>query len=303
MRQLATLVTVADSGSLRRAAATLGLSQPAMSKTLRALEDAFDRPLFTRDAPGLRETPHGSAVIHYARRLMRDLGALAQTLEAIDSGAGGRLRIGVIPYVATDWLHAVIERMLQAPPAVLQVVEGATDILVDALRRRELDCVIGRVTPALASDDLRTRVLFHQHLRVLARAGHRLLRRGRPTSLKTLAAHEWLLPPTSTPTRQLFDQAFLRAGLPRPRVRVETYALHLVTQLLSISDALAAVPNDIAEQCVRGGGFGMLSHAWELPPVCLVWLSRDEDNALIRRLAQAVAIAPPERPRSTRARA
>lgn len=293
LRQLAALIAIADAGSLRAAAAALGLSQPALSKTLRELESVFERPLFARESRGLRQTPHGAAAIAYARRLMQDLGALAQELDAVDAGAGGRLRIGVIPYVATDWLHRALGQMLAAPPVALQVVEGATDELVARLRRRELDCVVGRVTPSLAGDGLETRRLFRQTLRILVRSGHPLLRARRSPGLRDLAGYEWLLAPATTPTRQLLDQVFVQAGLAPPRVRLETYALPVVQRFVAASDALAAVPNDIAEQCVRHGGFRVLPQAWQLPPVCLVWLARDRDHPLIRRFGDAAALAPP----------
>lgn len=290
MRQLATLIAVADAGSLRSAAVALGLSQPALSKTLRELETVFDRPLFVRESRGLRQTPHGAAVIEYARRLMRDVDALAHTLDVVDSGAGGRLRIGVIPYVATDWLHGTLERLLRDPPLALQVLEGATDVLVGWLRQRQLDCVIGRVTPMIASEDLETRTLFQQTLRIIVRAGHPLLRRRRKLALDDLLDCKWLLAPSTTPTRQLIDQVFVQAGLSLPRVRLETYSLPIIQSFLASGDELAAVPNDIAEQCARRGGYKILPFSWQLPPVCLVWLKRDQDSPLIRRFSEAAGL-------------
>lgn len=290
MRQLATLIAVADAGSLRSATVVLGFSQPALSKTLRELETVFDRPLFVRESRGLRQTPHGVAVIEYARRLMRDVDALAHTLAAVDSGAGGRLRVGVIPYVATDWLHGTIERVLQHPSLNLLVLEGATDVLVGWLRQRQLDCVIGRVTPTIASEDLETRRIFQQTLRVIVRTGHPLLSRRGNMALNDLLDYEWLLAPSTTPTRQLIDQVFVQAGLPLPRVRLETYCLPIIQSFLTAGDALAAVPNDIAEQCVRRGGYKILPFSWQLPPVCLVWLKRDQTSPLIRRFSEAVGL-------------
>lgn len=290
MRQLAALIVIADAGSLRGAAAKLGLSQPALSKTLRELEAVFDRPLFVRESRGLRQTSHGTAVIEYARRLICDVDALAHALDAVDSGAGGRLRLGVIPYVSTDWLRRTIDRVLQDPPLALQVLEGATDVLVELLRRRELDCVIGRVTPKIAGEDLETRAIFQQTLRIIVRAGHPLLRSRTRSALANLLEYEWLLAPVTTPTRQMIDQVFIQAGLQRPRVRLETYSLAIIQNVLASGDALAAVPNDIAEQCARQGDYKLLSFSWPLPPVCLVWLKRDQCSPLIRRISEAVGL-------------
>lgn len=182
-RQLATLVAIAEAGSLRRAAAAMGVSQPALSKALRELEGGVGRALFTRSGRGLVATPHGQAMVDHARRLLNDVDGLASALEAVDGGAGGRLRLGVIPYVSSDWLCGVASRLLdEHPPMSLQISEAATDALLEALRHRQLDAVVGRITPANAGDDLAWRPVFEQTLRVVVRAQHPLLRRGSPSA-------------------------------------------------------------------------------------------------------------------------
>jgi DNA-binding transcriptional LysR family regulator len=292
LRQLATLVSVAQAGSLRRAAAALRVSQPAMSKTLRELEAVFGRRLFVREARGLRATPHGAAVIDYARRLLRDVDALSATLDAVDSGAGGRLRIGVIPFLPLDWLQRVLDSLIEGQPAIVpQVVEGGTDLLVEWLRRRDLDCMIGRVTPVLAGGDLETRRMFDQTLRVVARSAHPLLRRGRRLALEDLAGWDWILPARSTPTRQAIDRVFVEAGLPPPRARLESYSLQIFQRFLPASDTLAAIPEDTAQRWIRLGGLRALPFTWAVPAICMVWLKRDDDSPLVRRFAEAAGRA------------
>lgn len=292
LRQLATLVAVAQAGSLRRAAAALRVSQPALSKALRELESVFGRRLFEREARGLRATPHGAAVVDYARRLLRDVEALSATLEAVDSGAGGRLRIGVIPFLPLDWLQEVLESLLQGQPAIApQVMEGGTDLLVEWLRRRDLDCMVGRMTPALAGDDLETRRVFDQTLRVVARSGHPLLRRRGKLALEDLVGWDWILPARSTPTRQAVDRVFVEAGLPVPRARLESYSLQIFQRFVPAGDALAAIPEDTAQRWIRQGELKALPFSWAVPAIFTVWLKRDDDSPLIRRFAEAAGRA------------
>jgi DNA-binding transcriptional LysR family regulator len=292
LRQLSALVAVADAASLRKAALALQVSQPALSKTVRELEASFGRALFVRDAKGLKETAHGAAVIQYARRMLREADGIAHALDAIDAGAGGRIRIGTIPTVSVAWLDALVGRLLGSdPPVALQVAEGSTDVLVGALRRRELDCVIGRITPAIVGDDLNTRAVFQQKLRILARAGHPALRGHRAPALKHLVGHPWVLTPPSTPLRQVIDRAFVNEGLPPPIARLETYSLPLILSRVANGDALAAVPDDIAQACAKQGRLRMLPFAWALPPVCLMWLKRDDGVPLLRRFVELAAQA------------
>lgn len=288
MRQLATLVAVADAGSLRRAATTLAVTQPSLSKVLRELESSVGRSLFVRTRQGLVPTRHGVVTIEEARRVLRDVDALAETLHAVDQGAEGRLRLGVIPYVSSDWLRGVISRLVQAePPVFLQVTEAATDGLLEALRARRLDCVVGRITAGNSGVDLAWRPVFEQSLRVVARAKHPLLRRGRRPMLAHLADQEWILPPVGTPTRHLVEHLFNAAGLPAPQTRLETYSLPVIESFVAHGDALAAVPDDIARQLERRGEIRPLPFRWAMPPICLAWLAGHEPSPIIRRFEQA----------------
>jgi DNA-binding transcriptional LysR family regulator len=289
------LVTVADAGGLRRGASKLGVSQPALSKALRELESTVGRPLFLRSRQGLQPTAHGVATIEHARRLLRDVDALSATLDAVDVGAGGRLRLGVIPNVSSDWLRAIATRLVEGAPAVaLQVVESATDVLLDALRQHKLDCLVGRITPANAGAELSWRPVFEQTLRVVARAGHPLLRRGPNPLLAHLAAQQWVLPPATTPTRELLDHVFIAAGLPKLQTRLETHSLPLIESLVSKGDYLAAVPDDIARQFQRRGGIKAFGFGWKMPPICVAWLAEDEPSPLIARFAKVAVSAPTE---------
>ena len=292
VRQLATLVAIADAGSLRRAALALGVSQPALSKALRELEAGVGRRLFIRSQHGLAATLHGTAMVDYSRRLLRDVDTIAATIEAIDTGAAGRLRLGVIPYVSSDWLRTVAASLVDAShPVALRISEGATDGLLDALRRRELDCAVVRITPQSAGDDLVWRPLFEQTLRIVVRTGHPLLRRGARLALDDLTTHQWLLPPASTPTRQLLDQVFAQAGLPPPRTRLETYSLPIIENFVGNGQLLAAVPHDIARQFERGGRIKALPLRWPMPPICLAWLAGNEPSPLIERFEKAALAA------------
>lgn len=288
LRQLSTLLAIAEAVSLRGAALSLGVSQPAVSKALRDLEGTVGRALFSRTSRGLVPTAHGVVMIDHARRMGRDVEALERSLEAVDRGSSGHLRLGAIPYVSSDWLRRVTTRMVSEEPRIeLQLSEGATDRLLAALRAHELDCIVGRITPGNAGRDLVWRPLFEQTLRIVARAGHRLARRGRRLALRNLADAEWVLPERSTPTRRLLEHVFHDAGLAPPQARIETYALRIVESIVGHTDAIAAVPDDIARQFEQRGSIRALHFQWAMPPICLVWLRSANEDPLISRLARA----------------
>ena len=288
MRQWQTLLAIADAGGLRQAALTLGVSQPALSKALKDLEAAIGRPLFERSARGLTLTPHGEVVTEHARQALHALGALADALAAVDTGAGGRLRVGIIPNLSSDWMRAVAARLIGGSrPLHLQLTEGATDELLLALRGGALDAAMVRITPANAGGDLTWRPMLTQRLKVIVRTGHPLLRMGRRATLRHLLAYPWLLPPAATPTRRRLDEVFLQAGLTPPQTHLETYALPLIERFVVQEGRLAAVPDDVARQFERLGGIRALGFEWDLPPVCLAWLDGRGPQRLIHRFEQA----------------
>ena len=101
LRHLQLLVAVADEGNLKRAAADIGLSQPAATQALSELEELLEVPLFERHAKGMRITAAGLAVIPVIRHALEALQCSTDTLEALREGVSGRLRLGVITAVAS----------------------------------------------------------------------------------------------------------------------------------------------------------------------------------------------------------
>jgi DNA-binding transcriptional LysR family regulator len=145
LRHLPLLLALERQRSISRVAAEMNLSQPAVTKALREIEDIFTTPLFTRTRNGLEPTATGTAVLGHARMALADADALGRELAVIEAGLRGRLRIGAIPYTARAVLDAALAYGLNRTPRISVLVrEGTTDELVVALRQHELDCAIAR---------------------------------------------------------------------------------------------------------------------------------------------------------------
>ena len=92
-RQLLLVARLGDERHLGRAAAAMGISQPAATRLLQELEDTLGAPLFTRGARGMQPTPGGEVLLRYARQLLNDLGATRRELAALAAGLHGTLRV------------------------------------------------------------------------------------------------------------------------------------------------------------------------------------------------------------------
>lgn len=291
LKHLSLLLALDRERSVSRVAAELDLSQPAVTKALREIEDIFLVPLFARTRNGLEPTDTGVAVLAHARLAMADTTALGRELAVIGAGLRGRLRIGVIPFVAPAVLDAACTHGLQQQPRVSVLVrEGTTDELVAALRAHELDCAVAR-SFYTSGDDIMHIPLYREEptLVVPARAAARLGRGW--LDWAQLAALDWILPPAHTPIRRTINTMFATAGVAPPTPMVETYSIKTMATLLRNQPrAITIVPRAVAADLTATGSAAALPHtlSWDLPSVGVMWLRRSEHSAALTSLVDAL---------------
>jgi DNA-binding transcriptional LysR family regulator len=141
LRQLRHFVAVADDGNISRAAKKVFLSQPALSRQIKALEDEIGQCLLERQAHSIRLTPVGEALLRDARHLLQQAD---QVLErARNAGRGPRLRIGYAPSLAAGILSPAVENFTQAHPnARVELLDSSTNQMLIALESGALDVAL-----------------------------------------------------------------------------------------------------------------------------------------------------------------
>lgn len=141
-RHLRLIVELERGGSLRAAAQTLHLTQPALSKALGELEGAFGFDLFTRTPRGLTPTARGEIAVRGAAMLLAELVHLRAEAAAGDGGATV-VRIGAPPFVAQGYLPPVLARLARRePPVRVRLLEERVPLLLEALAGGELDALV-----------------------------------------------------------------------------------------------------------------------------------------------------------------
>jgi len=139
LRHLRYFVAVAETENISKAAATLRLSQPALSRQIHDLEAELKVALFERTGRNVRLTGAGEDLLAYGRRVLDQAGAFRERARAIDGGHAGVLRVGATPQTLQRLFPAIIQRFRRIMPAVeLRLTEGDADALVEALRRGDL---------------------------------------------------------------------------------------------------------------------------------------------------------------------
>ncbi len=274
LRHLQLLALLDSEGSLRAAAQVLHLSQPAVSKMLNEIEQAFDGRLFERGRRGVQPSDFGRVLIHHARIVLGEVERAASEVEAMRGGATATLRLGTLS--VTNLVPAAIVLLLaMMPGARVRIREGAVHDLLQQLRDGELDCVFGAfTTDALAhnaTDALHAEPILDDHLCALVSARHPLAR-ARKVTWAQLADGRWVAPPRAALVRQQFIAAYLHRGLVPPDPVVETMSPVTVFDLLRRDPTLIAATRFETTRLEVPTGLRRLAltERVELPPLCIL---------------------------------
>lgn len=241
-RQLRMIEALARHQSMTRAAAALGLTQPALTKSLRELEALMGEPLFERHAHGVRATATGQIVLRYARAALSDLQRLEQDLELGGEAGATSVVVGALPVAAVGLLPAVITRARAEHPGLqIRLVEGRTEILLAQLEAGEVDLVVGRLYPAAAPDGLTREALYAEPISVLARAGHPIHRLKRPTA-RDLAAYDFVLPGFSQRIGHDVEHFMAAIGLTPSAASIRSTSRGFIREMLLATDMVTVTP-------------------------------------------------------------
>ena len=291
LRQLALLQAVDRHRALGRVAADMQLSQPAITKALREVEDIFGRTLFDRTSRGVVPTPAGEAVLHYARRWLAELDATTRVLTSLEAGRGGRLRLGFTQQVPQQLMSAALTYLLgQSPRIAVMAREGTTDELVAGLVAGDLDCAIGRAYDGDASGLVQEAIYAQEPCLVVGAKNAKRLSRG-PLDWTRLAQLDWILPPPNTPMRRTYNAIFVGAGVQPPVPILETNAIRSMEMALRQEpNAIAIFARDVVEEMERAGHWAALPYRldWNLPPVSFFTLKALEGHPTVRAVRDAV---------------
>jgi DNA-binding transcriptional LysR family regulator len=240
-RHLRYFLAVAEHGSLQMAARRLGITQPALTKAIRRIEDTVGAQLFDRHAYGVRLNAYGSAFLKDAQDLDVSFRDALDRMKSLRRGISGLVTIGAGPFWQDAILPDAIAQMRQLRPDVLiKVMSGADDQLRELLKSRRLVFILAADHhPALRSEPgLVWENLMIDEYRVIADV-HHPLHRCSDVSPAQLLDYPWILPPQQTNMVGRLRLLLRSLGLSDPVPSVETESIHLKFNLMRNSDYLS----------------------------------------------------------------
>ncbi len=247
--QLEAFLHVANTGSFVGAAAESGLSQPALHRAVRDLEQVTGVPLVERRGRGVALTAHGQKMARGVRLAEREIAAGIAELSADPAGTG-RIAIGAMPLSRALVLPRALAAFARAAPgAVVDVIEGSWRELIDPLRDGVLDLTIGALRDA-APPGVVQRALFADRLAVVARVGHPLAGIAAPTR-SDLASYPWIVGSRETPLAAHWQRLF--AGGALPAAPIACGSVMVIRGLLHDTDLLTLLsPDQVALEIDAG---------------------------------------------------
>ncbi|WP_170476290.1 pca operon transcription factor PcaQ [Ruegeria arenilitoris] len=250
-RHIQCFVEICRERSLKVAAEKLYLTQPAISKTLKELEEIMEATLLVRNRAGVSLTKQGEVFLHFAEM---SLAAIQQGLTGVEQvGAQGKIRlsVGALPSVAARLMPTVFTEFMELNPNTsLRIIDGPHGYLVERLRLGDLDLVIGRLGQPDTMQGISFTQLYEERVEFVVRAGHPLLQR---PDLQRIGEWPVIYPPKGSAIRPLVDRYLIAHGVGEIERKLETVSGAFGRVFTRQSDAIwiiseGVVANEIADE-------------------------------------------------------
>lgn len=292
LRDLQLFFTVVQAGSMAKAAAALGITQPAVSEAIAGLEATLGVKLFDRSHLGVEPTVYGSALHKRGLAAFDELKQGIRDIDSLSDPASGELRIGCTEGTPAI-LAPILEAFLQKNPRVTVHVDTVDNrsLQLPSLRNRECDLVMGHFSkPLMASplaDDLNVETLFDDQMVITAGRGTRWGRR-RKVDLADLVNEAWILSVPTSWNFRIISEAFRARGLEMPKIRIVSFSAHLRADMVASGAYIATFPGSVANHLSKRFPIEVLRV--DLPkrpwPMAIVTLRNRTLSAVANRFAE-----------------
>jgi DNA-binding transcriptional LysR family regulator len=252
LRDLHVFHAVVQHGSMAKAAAQLGVSQPAVSEVIADLEHALGVRLLDRSSQGVEPTMYGDALVKRSIAVFDELKQGVRDIENLADPEKGEIRVACSLAIAFTVIPHVIERFAEKyPRVVLHFDEMASAVTrtFPELRERKYDLVLARGSALQGKvqqpDDLNVAVLFDDPL-VIAAGMQTPWARRRKIDLAELVDEPWIMQAPETWNHQRLEEAFAACGLAMPKASVVTLSMPVLTHFLAKGRYITACPRSVA---------------------------------------------------------
>ncbi|MGK6314212.1 pca operon transcription factor PcaQ [Neorhizobium sp. DT-125] len=257
-RHLHTFVEVARQKSVVKAAEILNVSQPAVTKTIRELEEALGVSVFEREGRGIRITRYGEVFLRHAGAALT---ALRQGMDSVSQelfDAAPPVRIGALPTVSTRVMPRAMTLFLaENTGSRVKIVTGDNAVLMEQLRVGDLDLVVGRLAPPEKMTGLSFEHLYSEQVVFSVRNGHPLLE-AKQSVFEGLADYPVLMPTRGSIIKPSVEQFLIANGVAGLPIQVETVSDAFGRAFVRSSDAIWIISAGVVAADIEDGLLAIL---------------------------------------------
>ncbi|WP_112798036.1 pca operon transcription factor PcaQ [Neorhizobium sp. R1-B] len=257
-RHLHTFVEVARQKSVVRAAEILHVSQPAVTKTIRELEDALGVSVFEREGRGIRITRYGEVFLRHAGAALT---ALRQGIDSVSQelfDSAPPVRIGALPTVSTRIMPRAMGLFLaEKTGSRVKIVTGDNAVLMEQLRVGDLDLVVGRLASPEKMTGLSFEHLYSEQVVFAVRCGHPLLE-SKQSVFEGLSDYPVLMPSRGSIIRPSVEQFLIANGVASLPTQVETVSDAFGRAFVKSSDAIWIISAGVVAAEITDGNLAAL---------------------------------------------
>lgn len=257
-RHLSTFLEVARQRSVGKAADVLHVSQPAVTKTIRELEEALDVKLFEKDGRGIRITRYGDVFLRHAGA---SVAAIQQGIDSVSrahTNSGPPLRIGALPTVSARIMPTAIQLFIaEKTGSPVKIVTGENLVLLEQLRVGVLDLVVGRLAAPEQMTGLQFEHLYSEQVVFAVQPEHPLLR-AKSFDFARVRDFTILMPTRGSIIRPFAERFLLSHGIAELPVEIETVSDSFGRALLRQSDAIWIISEGVVAGDLADGSLARL---------------------------------------------
>jgi DNA-binding transcriptional LysR family regulator len=263
-RELTYLKVILEHGSINRAATEIGLSQPALTRSIGRLEAALGVKLLNRSAKGVFPTPYGEAMLIHMKLIDSELERTAEEIESLRQGTGGTIICGAT-VGAISWLfsESINQFKRLRPKLRIRIVEGIPSALLGMLRTGEVDVVVCAKVENIVEADLVGESIGRDRVGLFAGRDSLVLKKPL-RSLKDIdASTQWVLPNWSGDFYRLIQQKFTAEKMPLPTSAIETSSTTLLKAILKSNDrAIGISTSHLMDADIQQGTIKEIEGPW-----------------------------------------
>ncbi len=258
LRHLETFVEVARQKSVSRAAESLNLTQPAVTRTIRELEDICGKPLIEREGRGIRISSYGDIFLRHAGSSLAAARNGINALTELNIADGPKVKLGALPTVSTTIIpQAVASYLKSGMRNRLKIITGENRALLDQLRLGELDLVMGRLPAPETMQGLIFEPLYRDKVIFAVHRSHPLAG-NRQFAVNALDDFPVLVPTRQSIIRPFVDRLFIEQGITEPQKIVETVSDSFGRSFVRHHEAIWIISRGVVSTEIDSGEFTTL---------------------------------------------